>query len=121
MKHRASFLFSLLFCWTVAGQSLMVIDGDTFDARIGIWHGLEVTERVRVLDLNTPEMKNSTKKAAEAARSFTAAWLARGPFKIETCKRDAFGRILAKVYRDDGDSLADALIKADLGAKYGKK
>jgi len=95
----------------------MAIDGDTFDASFPIWHTLTSFERVRVLGVNTPERKGATKTEATIAKGFTQDWLNRGPFLVETCKRDSFGRVLGKVFR--GDSvLADELIKNGLGVKF---
>lgn len=98
-------------CWTVTGTAVYTVDGDTADFRIRIWHGLEVLERVRVLEVNTPELKGATKAMGEKAKAFTEAWLARGPVKIDTCERDAFGRVLGRIYRDTGESLAADLLK----------
>lgn len=115
------FLFLLLLlllsspawaCWSVVGEVLKTVDGDTLDARIRIWHGLEVVERVRVLEVNTPETKGLTKVAGQKAKAYTEAWLARGPIKIDSCERDAFGRVLGRIYRENGENLAEDLLKS---------
>ena len=99
----------LLACFVVTGRPGHVVDGDTFDAELDIWLGLVAVERVRVLGVNTPELKGSTKVAGLAAKQFTADWLSHGPVEIQACRRDAFGRILGRVNRG-GDYLADALL-----------
>jgi endonuclease YncB( thermonuclease family) len=108
-------------CWTVSGTHLYTVDGDTADFRIRIWHGLEVVERVRVLEVNTPETKRATKQAGEKAKAYTEAWLARGPIKIDTCERDAFGRVLGKIYRESGENLAEDLLKSGNGVPFKRK
>lgn len=87
-----------------------VVDGDTF-----ILYAVQVPpeERLRVLEIDTPERGQP---GFDAARSFTASWLAQGDFTITACKRDSFGRLLATVTRD-GASLADALYNAGLGTR----
>ena len=37
-------------------QVLRVLDGDTFEARVNIWPGVEVTTRVRLRSIDAPEM-----------------------------------------------------------------
>lgn len=91
-------------------QVRRVIDGDT----VVLHHvGVPAEERVRVLGVDTPE--RGEPGYAEAA-AFTAAWLAAGPFKIDACRRDSFGRYLAWVTRGT-DSLHVALVSAGLGAR----
>src|SRR5262245_3283132 len=110
----------ILLCWTVwVDKALMVIDGDTFDVNAVVWIKQTIVERVRVLNADTPEMRQEPERARQA-KDFTAAWLAQGPFQLSTCTRDSFGRILATVYRGD-EFLAGELKKAGLlkeGSKY---
>ena len=105
-------LLLFVLCWTITiSQPAQVIDGDTFDVSAHIWHHLWAYERVRVLDIDTPEMKKLTLQAALRAKAFTESWLAAGPFEIRSCKRDSFGRILGKVSRGQ-QLLAEELHKA---------
>ncbi len=86
------------------------VDGDTFI----LWHvGIPAEERVRVLGVDTPEIRDNL---GLAAKGFTAEWLGRGPFTVYTCKRDSFGRLLAMVYRGS-DTLAVSLVAAGLGTQ----
>lgn len=110
MKYKAK-LLSVILCWTLTGTATRTIDGDTFDMTAQIWHGLTVTERVRILDIDTPEKLKANWVAYLEARAFTESWLKKGSFEIYTCERDAFGRSLAKVFRGD-DVLADRLREA---------
>lgn len=105
-------LVAFMLCWIVSAQSVRVIDGDTFVASIDVWPGLTATGHIRVLDVDTPEMKGETRPAAEAARAFTQKWLDTSDFVLTIgCGRppqDSFGRYLAVVTRG-GRSLADEL------------
>lgn len=105
--------YLLLLCLTLLippQQVSRVIDGDTF-----ILHhvGVPPEERVRILEIDTPERGQS---GFFEARNFTAHWLSLSHFTLQTCKRDSFGRLLATVTRD-GASLADALYNAGLGVR----
>jgi len=106
-------------CWAIVIKPIDVLnvhDGDTFAlAPVQIWPGIAAYgERVRVLGVDTPELKDSLTTKAREARTFTAQWIGQGPFALEGCKRDSFGRLLAIVYRGS-DTLSVALIRAGLG------
>lgn len=114
------FLICAVICWTVSASSLRVIDGDTFVASIDIWPGLTGTAHVRVLGVDTPELKGETKAKAEEARAFTQKWLDKGDVTLAIgCGKpaqDSFGRYLGTVTRGD-KNLADELIAAGFGVK----
>lgn len=117
MKHLGH-LFIAILCWTVTVNQPVekMVDGDTFDVTLSPWVAfsnkpIEFSERIRLLDIDTPERLKANWVQYLAATAFSQTWLNKGPFQLETCGRDVFGRILAVVYR--GDSiLADELRKA---------
>lgn len=114
---RQHLLISLLLCWTVSGTLVRAIDGDTFEARLSVWHGIEVIERIRILGVNTPEKRLKTMKEWVGAYAFTDTWLKRGPFMVESCERDSLRRALGKVYRGK-EVLSDELIKSGHGVPF---
>jgi endonuclease YncB( thermonuclease family) len=92
------------------GHVQRVIDGDTFI----LYHvGVPAEERVRVLGLDAWELSDPR---GAAAKAFTTEWLARAPFRLGSCKRDSFGRLLAIVTRNT-DTLAVDLINAGHGVR----
>lgn len=89
-------------------QVAKVVDGDTF----GVWNlGIPLEERIRLLGVDAAELRDTL---GPAAKAFTTGWIAQGPFRLETCRRDSFGRLLAVVTRGS-DTLAADLIHAKLG------
>ena len=111
-----------LFCWFVNAQPIRTIDGDTFIADVLPWHGITIRETTRVLGVDTPELKAkdpALRNKAKEAKQFTESWLSKGDVIIETCERDSFGRILARVRRGNED-LTEQLIKNGHGAPYRK-
>lgn len=108
-------MVTILMCFTVTAMPVRTLDGDTFEALIPIWFGLTAQERVRVLGVDTPELRGPTKPTGLQAKAFTEAWLAKGSVEISACDRDSFGRVLGRVLRN-GDNLADLLIQAGLGS-----
>ncbi len=102
--------------WIYRARPIKVIDGDTLDITIDAGFRNYREERLRLLGVNTPEMKAPTREAGEAARQFVTNWIVWGdtwPLVIETEKSDAFGRYLARVWRTmDGACLNDDLLAA---------
>jgi micrococcal nuclease len=90
-------------------------DGDTIHIEIDLGFDTRLTDDIRLDGVDTPEL--SDKDRGPAARDFTTAWLAGGKtFAMISTKynrREKYGRVLAKVYRDaDPISLTEALIAA---------
>ena len=87
-----------------------VIDGDRFDY---------AGERIRIADIDTPELNARCGREADlAARAIarTRAWLAAGPFELQPLAGrdvDRYGRKLRIVVRD-GRSIGDELVAAGL-------
>jgi len=103
--------FLFLLCWTVEGALVRTIDGDTFVADLRVWQQVTAREHVRLLAIDTPELAQP--KGPEA-KAFTEGWLRQGPFQVQSCKRDSFGRVLGNVLRT-GQSLAETLKTAGYG------
>lgn len=107
-----------MLAWMVGCLGLLItprqvartLDGDTF-ALYAV--GISTEEHVRILGVDTPELRDSLTQPAREARAFTQQWLARGDFTLYTCKRDSFGRLLAVISRGN-DTLAVALTHAHL-------
>lgn len=89
---------------------LRVQDGDTFTL-FSFTYGGGV--KIRVSNVDTPEKKEP---GFEEARQFTWDWLTKEKFLVDTCGEYTFERIQAVVERD-GETLAEALIKAGLQKK----
>lgn len=78
-----------------------VIDGDTVELDIDLGFSITIRERVRVLGINTPEMKGATRERGQAARDFTIDWFHDHGVNV-VCrtskdKEDSFGRFLAEI------------------------
>lgn len=92
-----------------------VVDGDTVDLRVDLGFRIWMTMRVRVLGVNCPEMHGTSAVLGQKAKDFTTSWFAANPkFVIRTHldKRDSFGRVLATIAIEDGESLGSELIKS---------
>lgn len=74
------------------------IDGDTVEVVIDVGFHLTTTQRVRLVDVNTPE-----DRAGLAAKAYTQSRLAGKDVLIHTAKSDSFGRWLARIVVDGVD------------------
>lgn len=108
MRRIAVYAITLCLSLTIHPDHVKrVIDGDTFV----LYHvGVGGEEHVRLLGVDTPERGQENFKEAT---QFTQEWIAQGPFSLEACSRDKYGRLLGTVRRQT-DDLGDALRRADL-------
>jgi len=111
--------------WIYNAEVKKVVDGDTFDIVIDLGFDILRKGRVRLYGVNTPESR--TKDVAEkqkglAAKEFTDRWLIRAKHKvkIETIldKNEKYGRVLAKVWDEDGNCLNTDIVSAGLAREY---
>lgn len=102
-----------------------VVDGDTLDLDIDLGFSMSIRQRVRLRDIDTPEIASKDagdRERAKAARDFVAAWCSRQQQQItvETTRDDKYGRMLAELYGDGGAKLTDELLSARLAKRYGR-
>ncbi|WP_435018724.1 thermonuclease family protein [Tundrisphaera sp. TA3] len=85
------------------GRVLRVIDGDTLDVALDLGLLLSTTQRLRLVDVNAPEMHGPSRPSGLAARDYARGRLEGRDVVIRTSRSDAFGRWLARVWvADDG-------------------
>ena len=103
-------------------EVLRVFDGDTFEARVNLWPGLNVTTRVRLRGIDAPEMKahcSEERSKAEVARGALKALLDQGEVGISRVILDKYGgRVLADASTRSTPSVAAALLDAGYVRRY---
>ncbi len=105
---------------------LRVVDGDTFEASIHLWLGLNLTVFVRIARIDAPEIKGKCPgeaKAARAARDHLARLLDGGAVTLTDVHHGKFARrFVAAVRLPTGQDVAAALIAAGhaLSAERGR-
>jgi endonuclease YncB( thermonuclease family) len=99
-----------------------VVDGDTFEARVRVWPGIEIATKVRLRNIDAPEMRarcDQELAMARAARDALAAMLAEGPAAIGEVGFDKYGgRMLAAAYASRSGDVSTALLEAGLVRRY---
>jgi endonuclease YncB( thermonuclease family) len=103
-------------------EVLRVLDGDTFEARVNLWPGLDVTTRVRLRGIDAPEMKarcDDERVKAEAARDALRAILGQGGVGISKVTPDKYGgRVDADASTASTPDVGAALLDAGLARRY---
>jgi endonuclease YncB( thermonuclease family) len=103
-------------------EVVRVIDGDTFEARVRVWPGMEATPRVRLRGIDAPEMKarcEDERVQAVAARDALARMLAEGAVAITNVGQDKYGgRVDADVSTGKTINVGDALLDLGLARRY---
>ncbi len=106
---------------TVYANVLSIYDGDTITVVFKDAEGNDIKEKIRILELDTPEIKGKCsfeKKKAIQARDRLVDLVSDYPVRIEFFKRDKYKRMLAHVYTHEGINVAEQLIKENLGRPY---
>jgi endonuclease YncB( thermonuclease family) len=116
--------------WKRAGNSnvrhpvdvIRTIDGDTFEARVHLWPGLDMTTRVRLRGIDAPELKASCPQElqmAEAAGNALRGLLGEGEVTIYNIGPDKYnGRVVADAATKQTDNISAALIAGGHARSY---
>ncbi len=119
-------LFSLILsgmAYAVPAQVDYVLDGDTFAARVAVADDVKITVRVRLINVDTPELNGACQdeiKLARRARGRLEKLLPRGTIvELNNIKDDKYlGRIDANVVMSDGRDVGNVLVREKLARKY---
>jgi len=107
-----------------------VVDGDTIDVYLDLGFCITVEQRLRLADIDTPEMNskdNVERENALAAKDFVEKTIGNQPLIVITHKTKAgkervtFGRYVADVYIVQANEVGTLFLnKAIVDAGYGK-
>jgi endonuclease YncB( thermonuclease family) len=104
-------------------EVLRVFDGDTFEARVRIWPGTDVTTKVRIRGIDAPEMKarcEEERLKAVAARDTLSLLLQQGGVAISNVGQDKYGgRVDADVSTRQVASVSETMLTRGLARSYG--
>jgi micrococcal nuclease len=98
-----------------------LVDGDTFDAIVDLGMNVHIKARIRVLGINTPEIRGENKEEGFRSKFFVANMLERTDNEVilQSHSQDSFHRWLCDVYIGD-DNLAEKLLSEELAVPYVK-
>ena len=103
-------------------EVLRVLDGDTFEARVNLWPGLDITTRVRLRGNDAPELKarcNDERVKAEAAREALRSILNQGEVGISNVTLDKYGgRVVAAASTRATPDISSVLLSVGAARRY---
>jgi len=111
----------------IVADVLKVIDGDTLLVRAEIWPNQHVQSYVRIDGIDTPEIKGKCAKEREMARQASTHLEHTLPKDrkviLRNIRNEKFaGRVIADIYTDHGENIAQEMLRANLARIYhGKK
>ena len=101
---------------------IRTIDGDTFEARVHLSPGLDLTTRVRLRGIDAPELKAACPQELQMAEAATDALrdlLGEGEVTIFNIGPDKYqGRVVADVATKRTDNVSAALLAAGHARSY---
>lgn len=104
-------------------EVLRVLDGDTFEARVHVWPGMEITTKVRLRGIDAPEMRarcEDERVKALAARDALVRYLNEGNVGIARIGQDKYGgRVDADVSTAKTPDVSAALLERGFARRYG--
>ncbi len=99
-----------------------MIDGDTFEARVHVWPGMEITTKVRLRGIDAPELHarcEDERVKALAARDALARILDEGAVGIIQVGQDKYGgRVDAAVSTARTADVSAALLEGGFARRY---
>lgn len=103
-------------------EVLRVNDGDTFEARVHVWPGMQVTTKVRLRGIDAAEFRSQCAeeyRLASAARDALSRMLAEGGVTIGRVDFDKYGgRVVANAATRNTPDVSEALLKTGLVRAY---
>lgn len=102
-----------------------VVDGDTFDMDIDLGFHIHIHERVRLLDVDTPEKFGEEKELGLIVKKFAEKMLLNKKVIIESEKEnvaantDSFGRWLVRVrFPESSEDISEVYNKSGFNKKF---
>lgn len=106
----------------VPATVIKVIDGDTVDVKAKIWIGQEITIRVRLRDIDTPEITgrcDDESMIALEAKNFVENELKNHTVLLTNIQQGKYaGRVIANIATKTGQDLSQELLKVGLARPY---
>jgi endonuclease YncB( thermonuclease family) len=103
-------------------EVIRVLDGDTFEARVRVWPGMEAVTRVRLRHIDAPEMKarcDDEYAKAVAARDTLSRMLHADGVRIHNVGQDKYGgRVDADASSVETPDIGEAMVVLGLARRY---
>ena len=104
---------------------LGVYDGDTVDLVIDVGFRMSCRQRIRLLYVDTPEIRGPERPDGLQFKQLTSEWFAvvaasahKWPLLVKTEKSDSFGRYLAEIWRFGDERSLNQFLLDNGAAEY---
>ncbi|HOY47714.1 MAG TPA: thermonuclease family protein [Alphaproteobacteria bacterium] len=127
IKKILTVFFGIIFSQSVFAVPATVgyiFDGDTFSAQVKLEDDIKISVRVRILDIDAPEISgkcdSEIRDALRAKKRLEELLPIGSNVDLQDVKDDKYlGRIDARVKNTDGVDISSTMIKEKLVRKYG--
>ena len=93
-----------------------VIDGDTYLLIVDLGFNLQFRCRLRLHQVDTPELRGREKESGRISAEFVRDLIQCKYVTLKSLnKTDNFGRWIGAIILDDGTSLGEAIVEANMG------
>lgn len=92
--------------FTYKAKVIKIVDADTLDVEIDLGFNIHYKVRLRLSNVDAPELKT---KEGKEAKAFVEQELASGEVTVTTYKTEKYGRYLALVIYSDKNGVIKAL------------
>ena len=101
-----------------------VYDGDTITVDLDLGYGIwKKKESIRLMDIDTPEIRSEHKEIAIAARDYLSSIVIGKKVLVDSRKKDKYGRYLAYIYLSEemyklGQAVNDLMVNSEHARRY---
>jgi micrococcal nuclease len=107
--------------YTYNANVIRVIDGDTVVATFDLGFDINITRKIRLLNIDAPERYGHTRTAGDRSKLHLARLIKGGDVVVVTQNReDSFGRVLGEIYKD-GVNLNNQMVRDGQAKAYSRK
>lgn len=94
-----------------------VIDGDTFDVTVDLGFQITTYQRLRLVDIDTPEIKGPERAEGLKVKEYVKELLEGKDVTIQSFKLGDFGRYTAEVFLEGDEKLSEHLLAKGMAVK----
>ncbi len=106
--------------YTYKAKLIKVVDGDTVDFSLDLGMSIYSKQRIRLLGINSPEMRGENKEDGKAAKAHIIDMLNKeGDIVVKTEKQGKYGRYLGTIYLN-GTDINQQMINDGFAVEYMK-
>ncbi len=96
---------------------LKVIDGDTFDVDIDLGFRIITYQRLRLVDVDTPEIRGEERPEGLKVKEYVKELIDKKEVLIQIFKVGKYGRYVAEVFLENKEKLSVHLLEKNMAKK----